>query len=94
MAKTTAADFNNEDYNIRSPERTQLLTQLKDAIGGIPVSPTFWACCHLADMNRLNLLQQSLRIDPEAIVMFDKPSAFLPLLCELLRLDQIKVLCG
>ena len=58
MAKTTAADFNNEDYNIRLPERTQLLTQIKEVIDGVPVSPAFWACCQLADMNRLQISPQ------------------------------------
>jgi hypothetical protein len=33
--------FNNEDYNIRSPERTKLLTEIKGVIGNVPVSPAF-----------------------------------------------------
>jgi hypothetical protein len=32
-----------EDYNIRSEERTQLLTDLKAAMGDSPVTPAFWA---------------------------------------------------
>jgi len=35
-----SVDFNNEDHNIRSPERTQLLTQIKDVIRVLP-SPCF-----------------------------------------------------
>ncbi|KIX04234.1 uncharacterized protein Z518_07788 [Rhinocladiella mackenziei CBS 650.93] len=53
---TPEVDFNNKDYNIRSPERTQLLTQIKEAIGDTPVSSTFWACFQPADMNQLNQL--------------------------------------
>jgi hypothetical protein len=45
--------FNNEDYNIRSPERTKLLTKIKGAINNAPVSPALWACCQLADMDCL-----------------------------------------
>jgi len=53
MGPATAPDFNSEDYNIRSPERTQLLTQIKEVLRRVPVSPAFWACCQLADMNCL-----------------------------------------
>jgi hypothetical protein len=52
-ATVGSGDFNNEDYNIRSPERTKLLTKIKGVINNAPVSPAFWACCQLADMNRL-----------------------------------------
>src|SRR6059058_2530157 len=45
--------FNNEDYNIRSPERTKLLTKIKGIIDNAPVSPALWACCQLADIDRL-----------------------------------------
>jgi hypothetical protein len=31
--------FNNEDYNIRSPERTELLTKIKGVINNVPISP-------------------------------------------------------
>jgi hypothetical protein len=31
-SETESVDFNNEDYNIRSPERTKLLTQIKEVI--------------------------------------------------------------
>jgi hypothetical protein len=37
--ETESVNFNNEDYNIRSPERTELLTKIKDAIDNAPVSP-------------------------------------------------------
>src|SRR5580704_4433166 len=37
--ETGSGDFNNEDYNIRSPERTKLLTKIKGVIKNAPVSP-------------------------------------------------------
>jgi hypothetical protein len=52
-AAAPETNFNNEDYNIRSPERTKLLTKIKGVINNAPVSPALWACCQLADMNCL-----------------------------------------
>src|SRR4051794_11910 len=52
-SETKSGDFNNEDNNIRSPERTRLLTKIKGVINNTPVSPALWACCQLADMNCL-----------------------------------------
>jgi len=94
MARTTAPkidsdDFNNEDYNIRSPERTKALTKIKERIGDAPVSPALWACCQLADVNYL----QEFATSPRTVILsFNCSSNFLPLLCELLRVDQIEVL--
>src|SRR4051794_7759991 len=81
--KAKSVDVNNEDedYNIRSPERTQLLIQIKGIINNAPVSPAFWACCQLADMNRL---QKLATYDEDAIIYFQKPLNTLPLQCELL----------
>jgi hypothetical protein len=39
--ETESVDFNDEDYNIRSPERTELLTQIKKVIGNTSVTPAF-----------------------------------------------------
>src|SRR5205085_584650 len=58
-AETKSVDVNNEDYNIRSPERTRLLTRIRAKLGDDPVSPAFWACCQLAHMNRLEILAAS-----------------------------------
>jgi len=81
--ETKSVDVNNEDYNIRSPERTQLLTQIKGIIDNAPVSPAFWACCQLADMNRL---QTIAKLDEEMILLIVKPLCTLPMQCELLGL--------
>jgi hypothetical protein len=80
--ETKFVEVNNEDYNIRSPERTQLLTQIKGIIDNAPVSPAFWACCQLADMNRLQAIAKWEKL---AIVPLVKPLCTIPMQCELLR---------
>ncbi|KIX08173.1 uncharacterized protein Z518_02829 [Rhinocladiella mackenziei CBS 650.93] len=71
-----SAEFSNEDYNIRSPARTKLLVQIKEVIGNVSVSPAFWACCHLADMNCLRDIANS----PEQMILgYDEPLVFLSL---------------
>jgi len=87
MAPATAPQidsvgFDHEDYNIRSPERTKLLIKIKEVIGDAPVSPAFWACCQLADMNRLQTIAKT---DRRMILACNKPLALLLLQCELLR---------
>jgi hypothetical protein len=83
--KTTAAEtgsfeVDNEDYNIRSLERTQLLTQIKGILNNSTVTPVFWAGCQLADMNCL----QELATTGRKIILYSmKPLNFLPLQCEL-----------
>jgi hypothetical protein len=79
-AETESVDVENEDYNIRSPERTQLLTQIKEILDNAPVTPVFWAGCQLADMNCLQELATTRR---KYILHFMKPLNFLPLQCEL-----------
>src|SRR3954447_15997028 len=79
-SETGSVGFNNEDYNIRSPERTKLLTQIKEVIGNAPVFPAFWVCCQLADMN---CLQECRQIAPQMILVNEDSLALLPLQCEL-----------
>jgi hypothetical protein len=79
--KAKSVVVNREDYNIRSPERTQLLTQIKGKIDNVLVSPAFWACCQLADMNCL----QELTGSNQTMILFaEKQFCALPMLCELL----------
>src|SRR3954447_11953415 len=73
---------NNEDYNIRSPERTELLTQIKEVIGNTPVTPAFWACCQLADMN---CLRDIAKLPRKIIVHSQRPVSAIAMQCELLR---------
>jgi hypothetical protein len=80
--KPRSVDVNNEDYNVRSPERTRLLTQIKAKLNDDLVSPAFWACCQLADMNRLEVVATMDRL---AIDFFQEPLNTLPLQCELPR---------
>jgi hypothetical protein len=82
VPETGSGDFNNEDYNIRAPERTKLLTKIKGVIKNAPVSPAFWACCQLADMNCLQILAKSPR---RLLLGYQDPLAFIALQCELLR---------
>src|SRR2546423_4293984 len=58
-SKTGSGGFSNEDYNIRSPQRTKLLTKIKGVFDNAPVSPVLWACCQLADMDRLQAIANS-----------------------------------
>jgi len=78
VSETGSGDF-NEDYNIRSPERTKLLTKIKGVIKNAPVSPAFWACCQLADMNRL---QSVAKWEKEVIFSYQDSLAFIALQCE------------
>jgi hypothetical protein len=80
--ETELVDVNNEDYNIRSPERTELLTQIKEVIGNTPVTPAFWACCQLADMN---CLRDIAKLPRKIIVHSQKPVSAIAMQCELLR---------
>src|SRR5437660_3674203 len=80
-SKTESGDFNNEDYNIRSPERTRLLTKIKGVINNTPVSPALWACCQLADMNCLQVVAKSSR---HMILVNQGSLPFIALKCELL----------
>ena len=79
--ETKSVVVNSEDYNIRSLERTQLLTQIKGIINNAPVSPAFWACCQLAHMDSLEGVANS----PETMIRFImKLMLALPMQCELL----------
>jgi hypothetical protein len=75
-------DFNNEDYNIRSRERTRLLTKMKGVINNAPVSPTLWACCQLSDMN---CLQDFAKTSRQMILVYQDSLAFIAVQCELLE---------
>ena len=81
--ETGSAGFNNEDYDTRSPERTELLTKIKDIINDVPVSPAFWACSQLGDMNRLQVIANS---DRPMLLTLQNPLAVIALQYELLGL--------
>jgi hypothetical protein len=79
--KTGSTDFNSEDYNIRSPERTELLIKIKGVIKNAPVSPAFWACFQLSDMNCLQVIAN---FNKAMIRVLENPLALIPMQCELL----------
>jgi hypothetical protein len=83
MSEMGSGNLNNEDYNIRSPERTKLLTEIKGLINA-PVSPALWACCHLADMDCLQALVDVAKAQPWSFVCHQDPSGFIAVQCELL----------
>jgi len=89
MASATGPDINNEDYNIRSPERTRLLTKIKEVIGGANISPTFWACCQLADIERLEAMAQ---LPPYIIFYFEELLCVVPMRCEPLGQTLVNML--
>jgi hypothetical protein len=72
----------NEDYSIRSPERSELLLKIKGILKDASVSPALWACCQLADMNRL---QAITKWEEEVINSYHKSLAVIAMKCELLR---------
>jgi hypothetical protein len=82
VPETESAGVNNEDYNTRSPERTELLTKIKGVINDAPVSPALWACCQLGDMNRLQFIANLG--DEDFILACEVPLAAIALHCELL----------
>jgi hypothetical protein len=77
-------DSDSGDFNIRSQERTELLTKLKAQLNQ-PVSPAFWACAQLADISSLKVLAES---DPRMVLRLFHLSKdtleYVPRLCELL----------
>jgi hypothetical protein len=80
--ETESVDFNNEDYNKRSPERTELLIQIKEVIDNALVSPVFWACCQLADMN---CLQDIAKSPQQMILLIQDSLALIAVKCEFLE---------
>jgi len=84
MSNTDETD--PEDYNIRSAERTEWLTQLKGLIKDRPVSPALWACCQLCDKERFSVLLGLASLDPNVLLGYQESLASVPLLCKLLVL--------
>jgi hypothetical protein len=78
---TKSVGVNEEDYGVRSPERTQLLAQIKAKLNNDPVNPAFWACCQLAHMNSLEEVANSSK----SMIRFTvRQMLALPMQCELL----------
>jgi hypothetical protein len=71
-----------EDYNERTPERTDLLTRLKSHLKDNPITSTFWACCQLCDTARLEYLVNSAEMSPNNVLAYDVSLSTIPSLCK------------
>jgi hypothetical protein len=66
MAEEQQHDISDEDFNIPSARRQQLLGQLHSLVGEVPVH--FWAACHLCDIQRLEIFVQiAAQFGPEYV---------------------------
>jgi hypothetical protein len=71
-----------EDYNERTPKRTDLLTRLKSLLNVDRISSTFWACCQLSDMERLELQVEIAEKNPNNVLAYDMLLSTIPSLCK------------
>ena len=71
-----------EDYNERTPERTDLLTRLKSHLKDNTITSTFWACCQLCDTARLEYLVNSAEMSPNNVLAYDVSLSTIPSLCK------------
>ena len=91
-ADPSQAGPSDEDYNIPTSERTELLTNLKGLLKVDRVSPTFWACCQLGDIETLKGLVDAAEIKPSVVLGYDIPISFVPRLCKLPDLRLIEAM--
>jgi hypothetical protein len=71
-----------EDYNERTPERTDLLTRLKSHLKVDHITSTFWACCQLCDTECLEYLVESAETRPNNVLAYDASLSTIPSLCK------------
>jgi len=65
MPPSQQPPFTDEDCNLPSQERLNLLERLQISLGDIP--PHFWAACHLCDVQKLALLVQTAELNPNIV---------------------------
>src|SRR2546423_8290843 len=82
-----------EDYNERTPERTDLLTRLKSLLKVDRISSTFWACCLLSDMEPLKLLVEIAERNPNIVLAYDDSLSTIPSLCKSLDFQGLLRFC-
>jgi hypothetical protein len=70
------------DFNLRSGERTELLSRLKSQLEDIEVTPSFWACCQLGDTKTLEVLVRFAKDNPSVVSNLDYMSHIIPLMCK------------
>jgi hypothetical protein len=84
-ASTPLSPQNEEDYNIRSEKRTELLTKLKELTNGQLLSPALWGCFQLGN---IECIEKVVKMTEEHKVMTDwifsmnNPIQDVPLLCK------------
>jgi hypothetical protein len=71
-----------EDYNERTPERTDLLTRLQSHLKVDRITSTFWACCQLCDTECLEYLVESAETRPNNVLAVDVSLPIIPSLCK------------
>jgi hypothetical protein len=82
-----------EDYNERTPERTDLLTRLKSLLKVDRISSTFWACCLLSDTECLKFLVEIAQTNPNNVLAYDDLLSTIPSLCKSLDFQGLLRLC-
>ena len=81
-----------EDFNIRSAERTKVLTEFKAVLKDASVSPVVWAGCQIGDIKSVKTLVAAARVSRRLVQMQERPLFSLPLKCKSLEfLDYINV---
>jgi hypothetical protein len=78
-----------EDYNERTPKRTDLLTRLKSLLKVDRISSTFWACCQLSDTERLEFLVGIAETNPSIVLTNDTSLYTVPSLCKSLDFQDL-----
>jgi hypothetical protein len=79
----------SEDYNERTPERTDLLTRLKSHLEVDYIPSTFWACCQLSDTERLKYLVELAETNPHNVLAYRQPAFSIPSLCKPLDFQDL-----
>jgi hypothetical protein len=78
-----------EDYNERTPERTNLLTCLKSHLKVDHITSTFWACCQLCDTECLEYLVKTAEMRPNNVLAYVVSLSTIPLLCKFTRFQGL-----
>lgn len=79
-----------EDFNIRSAERTKVLTKFKVVLKDASVSPVVWAGCQIGDIKTVKMLVTMTKVNRRWVQMQERPLFSVPLKCKLLEfLDYI-----
>jgi hypothetical protein len=87
---SSLSSLSEEDYNIRSEERTQLLATIRERINR-GILPTLWACFQLCDVERLKtMVNNSIDEKSWPFIVYSSELVVrdLPLLCKYTKLSS------